>query len=185
MRFKETRLRGVYRIELDKIGDDRGFFARSWCKREFEEQGLTAQWVQANIGRSTGTGTLRGMHYQRAPWEEVKLVRCTKGAVYDVAVDLRPSSASYRQWVAAELTADNHTMLYVPEGCAHGYLTLEDDSEIMYFTSQFYTPEAATGAGYDDPAFGIEWPARVEIISEQDAGWPRWAATGEGKGQTQ
>jgi dTDP-4-dehydrorhamnose 3,5-epimerase len=165
-------------VEVDRISDDRGFFARVWCQDEFAEQGLKVDWVQANVGRSVRAGTLRGMHYQRDPHAEVKLVRCTRGAVYDVALDLRPSSPSYLEWVGATLSADDHSMLYIPEGCAHGYQTLADDSEIVYFTSARYARDAATGARYDDPAFGIEWPRAVEVISEQDAGWELWSRSG-------
>ncbi|MGH8907177.1 MAG: dTDP-4-dehydrorhamnose 3,5-epimerase [Egibacteraceae bacterium] len=175
MRFTATAVQGVAVVEIDRISDDRGFFARAWCRDEFARHGLNADWVQANVGRSTRAGTLRGMHYQRDPHAEVKLVRCTSGAVYDVALDLRPSSPSHRQWVGVTLRADEHTMLYIPEGCAHGYQTLTDDAEIVYFTSCAYVREAATGARYDDPAFGIQWPVAVDVISEQDAGWDLWA----------
>lgn len=172
MRFLKTKIDGVVVVDVDRITDDRGFFARAWCRGEFADQGLTAEWVQANVGRSTRAGALRGMHYQRAPYAEVKLVRCTKGAVYDVALDLRPSSPTYRAWVAVTLDADGHRMLYIPQGCAHGYQTLADDSEIAYLTSRPYVRDAAAGVRYDDPAFGIQWPAAVSVMSEQDANWP-------------
>jgi dTDP-4-dehydrorhamnose 3,5-epimerase len=178
VRFKTTPVQGVAVVEVDRIADDRGFFARVWCRDEFSQQGLQAAWVQANVGRSTRAGTLRGMHYQRDPHAEAKLVRCTRGAVYDVALDLRPSSPSYQEWVGVTLSADEHTMLYIPEGCAHGYQTLVDDSEIVYHTSAPYAPKAATGARYDDPAFGIQWPLAVEVISNQDASWDLWTQDG-------
>jgi dTDP-4-dehydrorhamnose 3,5-epimerase len=178
MRFTTTAVQGVVIVEVDRISDDRGFFARIWSEDEFEQHGLEADWVQANVGRSIRAGTLRGMHYQRDPHAEVKLVRCTRGAVYDVALDLRPSSPSYLRWVGITLGADEHNMLYIPEGCAHGYQTLTNDSEIVYFTSAAYAPDAATGARYDDPAFGIKWPRGVEVISGQDAGWDLWSRSG-------
>ena len=178
MRFTTTPVDGVTVIEIDRISDDRGFFARIWDGEEFARHGLEAEWVQANVGRSIRAGTLRGMHYQRDPHAEVKLVRCTRGAVYDVAVDLRPGSPSYLRWTGVTLSADEHTMLYIPQGCAHGYQTQADDSEIVYFTSAAYAREAATGARYDDPAFGIRWPRQAEVISEQDAGWALWPPDG-------
>lgn len=184
MRFTKTAVEGVVVVDIDRISDDRGFFARVWCEDEFGEQGLVREWVQANVGRSIRAGTLRGMHYQREPHAEVKLVRCTRGEVYDVALDLRPASPSYLKWVGVTLGADDHTMLYIPDGCAHGYQTLADDSEIVYSTTARYARDAATGARYDDPAFAIEWPLPVEVISEQDAGWDLWSppgAAGDGR----
>jgi dTDP-4-dehydrorhamnose 3,5-epimerase len=181
VRFTATPVQGVTVVEVDRIEDDRGFFGRVWCRDEFAEQGLDADWTQANVGRSIKAGTLRGMHHQRDPHAEVKLVRCTRGAVYDVALDLRPTSPSYLQWTGVTLSADEHTMLYIPEGCAHGYQTLADDSEIVYFTSAPYAREAATGARYDDPAFGIRWPLEVTVISAQDAGWDLWERAGTGE----
>jgi dTDP-4-dehydrorhamnose 3,5-epimerase len=175
VRFTTTAVQGAVLVEVDRISDDRGFFARVWCQDEFAEHGIEVDWVQANVGRSVRAGTLRGMHYQRDPHAEAKLVRCTRGAVYDVALDLRPSSPSYLRWVGATLSADDHAMLYIPEGCAHGYQTLADDSEIVYFTSARYDRDAATGARHDDQAFAIEWPRAVEVISEQDAGWELWS----------
>jgi len=184
VRFTKTAVEGVVVVDIDRISDDRGFFARVWCEDEFGEQGLVREWVQANVGRSIRAGTLRGMHYQREPHAEVKLVRCTRGEVYDVALDLRPASPSYLKWVGVTLGADDHTMLYIPDGCAHGYQTLADDSEIVYSTTARYARDAATGARYDDPAFAIEWPLPVEVISEQDAGWDLWpppGAAGDGR----
>lgn len=172
MTFRETAVEGAYLIEPAKLADERGFFARSWCRADFAARGLNPDLAQANIGFSRRRGTLRGLHYQAAPYEEAKLVRCTRGAVYDVAVDLRPQSASYLQWFGVELRADDHAMLYVPEGCAHGYLTLTDDAEICYQTSQPYVPDAATGRRYDDPELGIDWPIEIELVSAQDRSWP-------------
>jgi dTDP-4-dehydrorhamnose 3,5-epimerase len=166
------KLPGAYRVELDRREDERGFFARGWCRREAAEHGLIMKFVQSNIGFSRSRGTLRGLHYQTAPDAEVKLVRCTRGAVLDVLVDLRPNSPTHRRWVAAELTADNHSALYAPEGVAHGYLTLADDSEIVYETTAFFAPDAARGVRYDDPAFGIDWGSPIRVISERDRTWP-------------
>jgi dTDP-4-dehydrorhamnose 3,5-epimerase len=180
MKFSQTAVQGAWLVEVNRITDDRGFFARVWCQDEFTQHGIEADWVQANVGLSLRAGTLRGMHYQRDPHAEAKLVRCTRGAVYDVALDLRPTSPSYLRWVGVTLDASEHTMLYIPEGCAHGYQTLADDSEIVYFTSAPYDRDAATGARYDDPAFGIEWPLAVEVISGQDAGWELWSRSGIG-----
>ena len=179
MRFTTTEVDGVVLVEVDRISDDRGFFARSWDETGFAAEGLKASWVQANVGFSIKAGTLRGMHFQRAPHAEVKLVRCTLGAVWDVALDLRPHSPTYLQSVGAELTAENRSALWIPEGCAHGYQTLVDESEITYFTSTPFVKEAATGAGTDDPAFGITWPLPVSVISYQDRSWPRWGPVPE------
>ena len=134
--------------------------------------GLRPRWVQANTSLSRDVGTLRGMHYQKAPWQEAKLVRCTRGAIYDVIIDLRPASPTFLRWVGAELTADNHRALYVPEDFAHGFLTLTGDVEISYLVSQFYTPQAECGVRWNDPAVGIRWPREVSVISEKDARWP-------------
>ena len=172
MRFVATPLDGVWLIELERIEDDRGFFARSWCRNELADHGVDAVMVQGNTGYSHKRGTLRGMHWQKAPYGEVKLVRCTKGSIYDVVVDVRHDSGTFLSWFGAELTADNGTMMLVPEGYAHGYQTLADRSEIFYLTSQFYESSAATGARYDDPSVGIEWPIEVTVISEQDRAWP-------------
>jgi dTDP-4-dehydrorhamnose 3,5-epimerase len=172
MRFTETGLKGGYLVDIERRVDGRGFFSRGWCRREFESQGLNPNLAQANIGFSDRKGTLRGMHYQVPPYQEAKLVRCTMGAIYDVVIDLRPDSATYRQWYGVELTADNRRMLYVPEGCAHGYETLVDDTEVFYQTSQFYAPECARGVRYDDPAFRVAWPSTVLVISDADRKWP-------------
>ncbi|RPD94361.1 dTDP-4-dehydrorhamnose 3,5-epimerase [Aureibaculum marinum] len=172
MLFKETKLKGVYLIELEKINDKRGFFSRLWCKRELEELNLNANVVQSNISYNKKKGTLRGLHFQKAPYEETKYVRCTQGAIYDVVVDLRPDSPTYKQWLGIELSEKNETMLYVPEGFAHGYLALEDHSEVTYFVTQFYQPDAEGGVRYDDPGFQIEWPIPVTEISDKDKNRP-------------
>jgi len=172
MVFTTTPLQGAYLIDLEKVEDHRGFFSRAWCSREFESHGLSGTFVQINVGFNIRKGTLRGMHYQVKPHAEVKVVRCTRGAVFDVIVDLRPESPTYKGWFGAELSAENHRMLYVPEGYAHGYLTLTDHAEIYYLASTPYAPESARGARYNDPAFGITWPGTVTTISEKDASWP-------------
>lgn len=172
MIFTETKLQGAYLIDIEKREDQRGFFARGWCQKEFEAHGLIPRVVQVNISLSKQKGTLRGMHYQVAPYAEAKLVRCTRGALYDVIIDLRSDSPTYLQWLGAEMTAENYRMIYVPEGFAHGFLTLADNTEATYQVSQFYTPEAEGGMRYDDPALGIEWPLAVRVISDKDANWP-------------
>jgi dTDP-4-dehydrorhamnose 3,5-epimerase len=172
MRFSKTMLPGVIGIELEPRADDRGFFARSWCQQEFEAQGLNSRLVQCNVSFNYRKGTLRGMHFQAAPHAETKLVRCTKGAIYDVALDMRPESPAYKRWVGVELTAKSRQMLYIPEGCAHGFLTLEDETEVFYQMSEFYHAESARGARWDDPAFAIAWPEEVQVISERDATYP-------------
>jgi dTDP-4-dehydrorhamnose 3,5-epimerase len=175
MQFTETKLKGAYFIDIKKIEDERGFFARGWCQNEFKTFNLNPNLAQLNIGFSHKRGTLRGMHFQTSPWEEAKLVRCTKGAIYDVIIDLRRDSPTHKQWIGVELTEENHRMLYAPEGFAHGYQTLADNTEIYYQTSQFYAPEFATGVRYDDPAFGIVWILPVEIVSNQDRLWPAYS----------
>ncbi|MFH1932399.1 MAG: dTDP-4-dehydrorhamnose 3,5-epimerase [Pseudomonadota bacterium] len=173
MIFQETKLPGVFVIEIEKRQDNRGFFARAWCKKEFESRGLNTSFAQANLAFSKKNGTLRGMHYQMSPYEEIKLVRCIKGAIYDVAIDLRPDSPTYKSWVGVELTDDNHKMLYIPENFAHGYQTLTDNAEVFYQVSQFYSPESERGVRWDDPAFGIKWPETDDVvISEKDKNWP-------------
>jgi len=175
MYFIETKLKGAYIIDIKKIEDERGFFARAWCQNEFKTYNLNPNMVQLNIAFSRKRGTLRGMHFQKSPWEEAKLVRCTKGAVYDVIIDVRRDSPTHGQWIGVELTEENRRMLYVPEGVAHGYQTLADHTEIYYQTTQFYAPEFATGVRFDDPAFGIVWSLPVEIISNQDRNWPAYS----------
>ena len=172
MIFTKTKIPGAVIIELGKFEDERGFFARAWCKNEFETNDLTLEWVQTNLALSRKRGTLRGLHYQAAPYEEAKLMRCIKGAIFDVIIDLRSDSPTYRQWLGVELTADSHKMFYVPEGTAHGYQALTDDAEVLYQVSQFYTPGAERGVRYNDPTFGVEWPLKVQMISDKDRNWP-------------
>jgi len=170
--FEETALAGAYLIHLEKREDSRGFFARSWDVGEFAAHGLASVTMQANVSFNTRRGTLRGMHWQAAPFQEAKVVRCTRGALYDIIVDLRPNSPTYRRWIGAELTQDNHDMLYVPPDFAHGFITLTDATEATYLMSQVYTPGTDRGARHDDPAFAITWPIAVEVISDKDQRWP-------------
>jgi dTDP-4-dehydrorhamnose 3,5-epimerase len=172
MRFSETNLVGARVIDPNPHEDDRGRFIRAWCAREFAEQGIDFLPVQANMGFSLRKGTVRGMHFQEAPALEAKLVRCTRGAIFDVVLDLRLESRSYGKWYGAELSAENGRMLYLPEQCAHGCQTLEDRTEIYYMASAFYTPCAARGVRFDDPAFNIRWPLAATVVSEQDRKWP-------------
>jgi dTDP-4-dehydrorhamnose 3,5-epimerase len=172
MLFTPTRLAGAFVVAPRKIEDARGFFARGWCSEEFAAHGLAPAMVQLNTALSHARGTMRGLHYQLPPHAEAKFVRCTRGALFDVIVDLRPESPTHRQWFGAELTAENGLMLYAPAGFAHGYLTLVDDTEAYYLTSAMYAPAAARGVRYDDPAFGIEWPAPVAVVSDPDRAWP-------------
>jgi dTDP-4-dehydrorhamnose 3,5-epimerase len=169
--FTETKLGGAYVIEPERHQDERGFFARTWCEQEFARNGLQARWVQCNISFNAQRGTLRGLHYQMAPYEEIKL-RCTMGAIHDVIVDLRVDSPTFRQWLAFELTARNRLMLFVPAGFAHGFQTLTDDSEVFYQMSAFYAPASAHGVRWDDPAFGIRWPEAERLISQRDRSFP-------------
>lgn len=173
MIFEETRLQGAYIITLEPIRDNRGFFARAWCQKEFAVHGLHTSFVQANITFSPSRGTLRGLHYQIAPHEEIKLVRCMRGAIYDVIIDLRPDSPTYLQWLSTELTAENRKAIYIPGGFAHGYQTLEDDTEVFYQVGQFYAPQYERGIRWDDPTFAIRWPINAPLIlSEKDKSWP-------------
>jgi dTDP-4-dehydrorhamnose 3,5-epimerase len=172
MIFHKTHLSGVFLIEPEMITDHRGFFACSWLANDFEQHGLNPALKQCNISFNSRCGTVRGMHFQRKPHEEVKLIRCTRGAIYDVSIDLRPSSPTCHQWLGAELTSDNHRMIYIPEGFAHGYQTLTDESELFYQISEYYHPESAAGVRWDDPAFGIQWPLPMSVISERDANYP-------------
>jgi dTDP-4-dehydrorhamnose 3,5-epimerase len=174
MIFTETSLRDAYLVELEQREDERGFFARSFCQREFSELGLDPCVVQCNISFNRHSGTLRGMHYQIPPHTEAKLVRCTRGAIYDVIIDLRPSSPTYQKWTGVELTAENRSALYIPAGFAHGFQTLTDDSEIFYQMSEFYAPEAARGIRWNDPTFGITWPLPVRVISKKDSAIPNY-----------
>ena len=172
MKFKETKLKGAYIISLEPLTDERGFFARSFCQEEFEKHGLNLRIVQCDISYNKKRGTLRGMHYQAAPYVEAKLVSCVRGLMYDVITDLRPASPTYRKWFAVELSAENYEMLYIPEGFAHGFQTLEDDTVVYYQMSEFYHPECARGVRWDDPAFGIKWPIEPKIISDKDKNLP-------------
>jgi dTDP-4-dehydrorhamnose 3,5-epimerase len=172
MLFRETGIIGAKVIDPVPHRDERGWFQRAWCARDFAEHGVYFSPVQANLGFSRTRGTIRGMHFQEAPAIEAKLVRCTRGAIFDVLVDLRPESPSHGQWYGVELSAANARMLYVPENCAHGYQTLEEATEMYYMTSAVYTPSAARGVRFDDPAFGIQWPLVVTAVSEQDRNWP-------------
>ncbi len=172
MRFTETKVAGAYLIEPEPIADERGFFARSFCREEFAAHGLNPAVAQGNVSFNHARGTLRGLHYQAAPYQEAKLIRCTRGAIWDVAVDLRADSPTYLAWAGFELTDQNRAMLYVPEGCAHGFLTLTDGAEVTYQMSAPYAPEASRGVRWDDPAFGIDWPGEVVVINQRDAGYP-------------
>jgi len=166
--FRKTKIRGVIVIDLEKLEDERGFFARTFCQREFLARGLNPRVVQCNTSFNKHKGTLRGLHFQAAPYQEAKLVRCIQGAIYDVVVDLRPDSPSYKMYDSFELTAENRTMLYVPEGVAHGFQTLRPDSEVFYQMSESYVQQAARGVRWDDPAFGISWPPGERMINERD-----------------
>lgn len=172
MQFTESALRGAYIIDLEPRADDRGFFARTFCQQEFAEHSLAVEVAQCNLSFNPRRGTLRGLHYQRPPAAEAKLVRCTRGALYDVIVDLQPDSPTYMQHVGVELTADNRRALYVPELFAHGFQTLVDDTEAAYQVSAFYTPGQEQGLRYDDPRLAIDWPEAVEAISDKDRSWP-------------
>ena len=168
MIFTETKLKGAFEIEIKKLEDERGFFGRSWCANEMKEHGLKANICQANTSLSKFKGTLRGMHYQLDPYQETKLIRCTHGRIYDVIIDLRPDSPTFKEWFGVELSRDNYKMLYVPEDFAHGFITLEDDVEVTYLVTQFYTPGAEAGIRWNDPGFNIEWPIKPEVFSEKD-----------------
>jgi len=172
MIFTATTLTDAYVIEVEKKEDDRGFFGRYWCQREFELHGLNPRLVQCNISFNYRKGTLRGMHYQSKPFEEAKLIRCSGGSIYDVIVDLRQHSPCFKQHFGVVLTAGNNKMLYVPEGFAHGFLTLEDNTEVSYQMSEFYSPDHASGFRWNDPEFGIKWPAEIQVISDRDRNYP-------------
>ena len=171
MIFSETKLKGSFVIQLEKIIDERGFFARSWDEEVFKKNGCNPRLVQCNVSFNNKKGTLRGLHYQEPPHQEAKLVRCTKGRIFDVIVDLRETSSTMNQWFGVELSENNNKMLYIPEGFAHGFQTLEDDSEVFYQMSEFYFPELAKGKRWNDPSFNIAWPIKVPIISEKDSKW--------------
>jgi len=172
MIFIEEKLKGLFRIEVEKFGDERGFFALSWSEKEFGAHGLNPRLAECNISFNRKKGTLRGMHYQANPYAQAKLVRCTRGAIYDVALDLRPRSATFKQWAALELTADNHRMLYIPEGFAHGFQSLEDNTEVLYQMSEVYVAGAGRGVRWNDPAFRIEWPPDERTIILRDQQYP-------------
>jgi dTDP-4-dehydrorhamnose 3,5-epimerase len=174
MIFHETKLPGTFEIELETKVDNRGFFARTWCQREFAAHGLSTNLVQCSLSFNPRKGTLRGLHYQAAPYAETKLVRCTKGAIFDVILDLRPTSPTFREWVALVLTAENRKTAYVPQGCAHGFLTLEDEAEVFYQMSECQHAESARGVRFDDPAFQIVWPEKIEVISDRDRNYPNF-----------
>jgi dTDP-4-dehydrorhamnose 3,5-epimerase len=172
MVFQETRLAGVFEIHIQPNADDRGFFARTWCQKEFSDRGLDSNLVQCSVSLNKRRGTLRGVHYQAAPFSETKVVRCVSGAIYDVILDLREQSPTFKQWFATTLTAENRHSVYIPRGCAHGFLTLADESEVTYQMSEFFHPEAARGVRWNDPAFQIAWPEKVAVISERDQSYP-------------
>jgi dTDP-4-dehydrorhamnose 3,5-epimerase len=172
MIFEHIRLPGAFVVRLDKREDDRGYFARSWCEREFADHGLDPRLVQCNVSFNRKKGTLRGMHYQLPPFAEGKLVRCTRGALYDVMIDLRPRSATFLQWLGMELTPDNGMMVFIPKGFAHGFQTLQDDTEIFYQMTEFHAPESARGVRWNDPLFGITWPEGERTITSRDNDYP-------------
>jgi len=172
MRFSPTKLADAVVVELEQHRDERGFFARTYCEREFSEHGLPTHFPQCNLSRNDRAGTLRGMHFNVPPYGEAKLVRCTRGAIYDVIIDLRPGSPTYAEWVGVELSADAGLALFVPPGFAHGFLTLAEATDVFYHMGAFFQPEAARGLRYDDPAFSVRWPRGVAVISERDASYP-------------
>jgi dTDP-4-dehydrorhamnose 3,5-epimerase len=173
--FTETPVKGAFLMDLEPREDERGFFARTWCERECGERGMNLHVAQCNVSFNTKVGTLRGLHYQAAPFEEAKLVRCTHGSIYDVIVDLRPASPSFKRHLAVVLSGGNRRALYVPEGCAHGFQTLEDDTEVFYQMSAPYAADHARGVRWNDPAFGIEWPATERIMADRDRTYPDFA----------
>ncbi len=177
MIFHETKLPGVFEIHIEPKSDERVFFARTWCQQEFEAHGLNSKLVQCSLSFNQRKGTLRGMHYQAAPHAEAKVIRCNKGAIYDAVLDLRPQSPAFKDWVTVVLSAEKRNMIYVPQGCAHGFLTLADESEVSYQMSEFWHAESARGVRWDDPAFGIQWSEKVEVISERDRTYPDFKTT--------
>jgi dTDP-4-dehydrorhamnose 3,5-epimerase len=175
MKFEKLKVKGAYCISLEKHEDHRGFFSRLWCKDEFKNQGIAFEPVQVNFSRSLKRGTIRGMHYQVDPFAEAKLVCCVKGSVYDAMIDLRPNSQTYLQWDAAELKKENFQLLFIPAGCAHGYQVMSDNSELIYFVSQYYQPQAERGIRWDDRRFNINWPIpEGTVLSEKDNSWPEY-----------
>lgn len=175
MRFAPTPLEGAYIVDIEPIVDERGFFARTWCQEEFYRRGLNSRLMQCNISFNRVRGTLRGLHYQEQPYAEAKFLRCSAGAIYDVIVDLRPTSRSYKKWFAVDLTAANRRMLYVPEGFAHGFQTLEEETEVFYQMSEAHRQEYARGIRWNDPVFGISWPFSNPILSQRDQSYPDFA----------
>ncbi len=172
MIFIETHLKSAFLIEPERIADDRGFFARTWCQKEVASRGLETRLVQCNISYNPRKGTLRGMHFQTRPWEEVKIVRCTRGKIYDVIIDLRPASSTFKKWFGVTLSEEKRNMLYIPKGFAHGFITLADQAEVFYQMSEFYSPDHARGVRWNDPAFSISWPVEVRQICERDRNYP-------------
>jgi dTDP-4-dehydrorhamnose 3,5-epimerase len=175
MIFTETKLKGAFIIEIEKLEDERGFFGRSWCANEMNEHGLNVNIRQANVSFNKTKGTLRGMHYQGAPHQEAKLVRCSRGSIYDVIIDLRQNSPTFKQWIGIELTQENYKMLYVPEDFAHGFITLEDNCEVSYLMSEYYVPGAGATIRWNDPGFNIKWPMEPVVMSEKDKHQPDFA----------
>jgi dTDP-4-dehydrorhamnose 3,5-epimerase len=171
----ETPIAGLRVVNMEPVGDERGFFARAWCSREFGDAGLDDRIVQVNVSRNRKAGTVRGLHFQADPWAEAKVVRCTSGAMFDVAVDLRPDSVTRGHWFGIELTAENHRGLYIPKGCAHGFQSLADETEVLYLMTEYYVPGAGRGIRYDDSQIGICWPVPVTMVSERDRQLPVWA----------
>jgi dTDP-4-dehydrorhamnose 3,5-epimerase len=172
VKFTPTLIQGAFLVHIEPIEDERGFFARTWCREEFSRQGLSPDLLQSSVSFNRSRGTLRGMHYQVAPHQEAKLVRCTMGTIYDVIVDLRPDSQTLRRWIGVELSAVSRRMLFIPEGLAHGFITLQDDTEVLYQMSGAYHAESARGVRWDDPAFAIRWPTAPRLISERDRTYP-------------
>jgi len=172
VKFEATALKGAFVIRPEPVTDVRGFFARTYCQKEFQSRGLVSNFVQCNVSFNRKRGTLRGMHYQTEPYPEAKLVRCTMGTIYDVIVDIDPTSPTFRKWISVELSARNRNMLYIPKGYAHGFQTLEDETEVFYQMSEFYHPENATGVRWNDPALAIAWPVQDPIVSEKDGAYP-------------
>ena len=176
MQFRELEIAGAFVIELDQLVDERGFFARTWCEREFTEHGLEPRLAQCSVSYNRSQGTLRGMHVQLPPFAETKVVRCTAGAIYDVVLDIRPDSPTFSRWIAVSLTAENRKAVYVPRGCAHGFQTLADQTEVYYQISEFYAPEQARGVRWNDPRFGIVWPQPISTMSPKDSSYPDYSA---------
>jgi dTDP-4-dehydrorhamnose 3,5-epimerase len=172
MNFRETELPGVFEVRLEPKPDERGYFARTWCQHEFTARGLSSNIVQCNTSFNLKKGTLRGMHFQQEPNAEIKLIRCTTGKIFDVVLDLRPQSETFRKWTSLILSSTSQNMIYIPQGCAHGFLTMEDNTEVFYQMSEFYSAESARGVRWDDPAFKIDWPGNVVVISERDGSYP-------------